>query len=193
LTEKSFKKFCFQNEEPSEVQTEPQYSPSREYFYYIDNKGLIYFEESDIRNITTCLKDTKFLRQFYSNIRKNELGVNPKYPFYSVCWGEYNFLRCNKYPVIFSFLVQNEKNQWVLEYNFIFKLKFEPKKLFLDQEGILYQEMNHKVLRYGVFSTQLMVFMCNHIEMGENSAELKWEGQTYSIKILGEGEISGSV
>ena len=161
------------------------YSPGREYFYYIDNKGLIYFEESDVRNITTCLKDTKFLRQFYSNIKLNSLGVNPQYKWYSVCWGEYNFLKCNKHPVVFSHMIEEENGNFVLEYNFVFKVKFNPENLFLDKETIQYQKINHRILKFGVFSTQLMVTMCDMIQQNdEQKATLTWQGNEYNIPIL---------
>ena len=161
------------------------YSPGREYFYYIDNKGLIYFEESDVRNITTCLKDTKFLKQFYSNIKLNNLGVNRDYRWYSVCWGEYNFLKCNKHPVVFSYLIEEENGKFFLEYNFVFKVKFDPANLFLDKETVQYQKINHRVLKYGVLSTQLMVTMSDMIEQNdEDSATLTWQGKEYKIPVL---------
>ena len=33
----------------------------REWFYYIDHKGMLYLEETEPKNYTSCLKDDRFL------------------------------------------------------------------------------------------------------------------------------------
>ena len=33
----------------------------REWFYYIDHKGMLFLEETEPKNYTSCLKDDKFL------------------------------------------------------------------------------------------------------------------------------------
>ena len=35
---------------------------SREYFFLIDHKGLLYLEETNPKNFTSCIKDTRFLK-----------------------------------------------------------------------------------------------------------------------------------
>ena len=34
---------------------------SRCYYYYVDGRGLLFFEAEERRNFATCLKDKKFL------------------------------------------------------------------------------------------------------------------------------------
>lgn len=46
----------------------------REWFYFIDHKGMLFNEDTHPKNYTSCLKDTNFLNFFYKNIRKNETG-----------------------------------------------------------------------------------------------------------------------
>ena len=36
----------------------------REWFYYIDHKGMLYLEETEPKNYTSCLKDDRFLVSF---------------------------------------------------------------------------------------------------------------------------------
>ena len=33
----------------------------REWFYYIDHKGMLFLEETEPKNYTSCLKDDRFL------------------------------------------------------------------------------------------------------------------------------------
>ena len=33
----------------------------REWFYYIDHKGMLFLEETEPKNYTSCLKDERFL------------------------------------------------------------------------------------------------------------------------------------
>jgi hypothetical protein len=46
----------------------------REWFYFIDHKGMLFNEETHPKNYTSCLKDTNFLNFFFKNIRPNETG-----------------------------------------------------------------------------------------------------------------------
>ena len=47
---------------------------NREYFYQIDHKGMLFLEETEPKNYTSCLKDAQFLDFFFKNLRKNETG-----------------------------------------------------------------------------------------------------------------------
>lgn len=45
----------------SEVQDKHPAEEPRAYFYYIDSRGWVFFEEEEYRNFATALKDKKFL------------------------------------------------------------------------------------------------------------------------------------
>ena len=72
----------------------------RPWFYFIDHKGMLFLDEMQPKNYTTCLKDEKFLNFFFSNLRPNKVDeYNLKdsdiskeelklFPFSSPCWGE---------------------------------------------------------------------------------------------------------
>lgn len=47
----------------------------REWFYFIDNKGLLYLEETEPKNYTSCLKDAKFLDFFFGSFKLNNTGT----------------------------------------------------------------------------------------------------------------------
>ena len=67
----------------------------RHYFYVIDTKGNLFLESEIYRNIATCLKDPKFLRFFYNQLRPNtnKDSVNGQsFPFISPCGSEKNFV-----------------------------------------------------------------------------------------------------
>lgn len=51
----------------------------REWFYFIDHKGMLFLEETEPKNYTSCLKDTRFLNFFFSNLRLNETGQFNEY------------------------------------------------------------------------------------------------------------------
>lgn len=55
----------------------------REYFFHIDFKGLLYLEDGGPYIFANAVKDKKFLRQFYSNLRRCTPIVHEKYPYVS--------------------------------------------------------------------------------------------------------------
>ena len=46
----------------------------REWFYYIDHKGMLYLEETEPKNYTSCLKDDRFLVRKANNPKVNFVG-----------------------------------------------------------------------------------------------------------------------
>lgn len=74
----------------------------REWYCVVDHKGLLYLEETEPKNYTSCLKDDKFLNFFFKNLRPNESGKNLEFPFVSPCWGEMNYVKAETgYPIVF--------------------------------------------------------------------------------------------
>ena len=76
-----------------------------EYNFYIDFKGLLYFDDGSPMIYPNCVKDHKFINQMYKNLKKNE---SEKYPFVAEFWGEKNQVRCAISPIIFHSL-QDDK------------------------------------------------------------------------------------
>ncbi|EKU22542.1 hypothetical protein NGA_0443110, partial [Nannochloropsis gaditana CCMP526] len=101
---KQIKSFAFYEEEGLQ----------RRYFYTVDLQGRLYLEESPVKNMTSCLKDDKFLNFFFRQIRRNDTGLHPSYPFVSPCGKEMNYLLPADMPVVFHDLLPalsgNEKS-----------------------------------------------------------------------------------
>lgn len=64
---------------------------AREWFYFIDSKGLLYLEETEPKIFTSALKDKKFLVSllslqnfFFQNIRRNNTNSFTHYPCISI-------------------------------------------------------------------------------------------------------------
>jgi hypothetical protein len=54
---------------------------NRDYFMYIDYKGYLYLEETELKNFTSCIKDDRFFVNisimqsfFFKNLVKNQTG-----------------------------------------------------------------------------------------------------------------------
>jgi len=110
---------------------------TRKYFYYLDLKGKLFLEETKVKNYTTCYKDTKFLNFFFKNLKvnpeyntnntnntnnKNNLNNSKqtnnsqntcKYPFVSVCMGEYMYLNPEDTPIVYFDLKTLNENSLV--------------------------------------------------------------------------------
>ena len=46
-------------------------STNRDWFFVVDNKGFLYWEESEPKIYANSIKDRRFLNNFYRNLRKN--------------------------------------------------------------------------------------------------------------------------
>ena len=47
----------------------------REYFYYMDHQGMLFMDDSKMKNFTSCFKDKAFLKFFISRITHNNTGI----------------------------------------------------------------------------------------------------------------------
>jgi hypothetical protein len=96
-----------------------QYQQQRCYFYNVDLHGRLYLEENPIKNITSSIKDAKFLDFFFAHIKyinethkeymkQHDIPVQD-YPFVSICQREWNFIRPAATPIVFHSLIDNEQ------------------------------------------------------------------------------------
>lgn len=76
----------------------------REYFYHVDLVGRLFVEDMHPKIITTSLKDPKFLKFFFSQLKANTTGRHPEYPYMSPCGKEMNFILPADKPVVFDAL-----------------------------------------------------------------------------------------
>ena len=89
------------------------------YFYNIDLHGRLYLEENPIKNITSSIKDIKFLDFFFAHIKyinethkeymkQHDIPIQD-YPYVSICQKEWNFIRPAATPIVFHSLIDNEQ------------------------------------------------------------------------------------
>ena len=85
------------------------------YFYNIDLQGRLYLEETMQKNITSCIKDMRFLNLFFRRLQHVDdeqrswmeaNGISSQdYPFVSPCGGkEWNMVRPAAVPIVFHTL-----------------------------------------------------------------------------------------
>ena len=93
---------------------------------------MLYLEETYPKNYTSCLKDDKFLDFFFNALKPNDTGKLLEYPWVSPCWGEANYVKVYKHPIVFRQLIDNQ-----YLWGGTLKVPFDPSKLVIDSSGCL--------------------------------------------------------
>lgn len=89
-------------------QNDPNKPKIREYFYFIDHNGMLFLDDSRMKNFTSCFKEKVFLNFFFKNIKNNSTGrYQDEFPYVSLCGIERNFIRCDDVPIVFTHIVPN--------------------------------------------------------------------------------------
>ena len=96
-----------------------------EYNFYVDFKGLLYFDDGTPFIYPNCVKDHKFVNQMYNHLKSNP---STEYPFIAEFWGEKNQIRCAISPIIFHSL---DKGQ--LKFSFQQEIAFQPENLKIEK------------------------------------------------------------
>lgn len=72
----------------------------RRYYYVMNTRGQLFLEETKHKNIATCLRDSKFLRFFFRQLRRSDeyMAVGDDYDrsaykYVSLCGKEVNYFR----------------------------------------------------------------------------------------------------
>ena len=70
---------------------------------------MLFLEETEPKNYTSCLKDERFLDFFFENLQPNKTGYHGDgYGYVSPCWGEMNFVKVFAAPIVFRMLHYGE-------------------------------------------------------------------------------------
>ena len=149
------------------------------FFYNIDLQGRLFLEETERKNITTCVKDTKLLNFFFSRIRPtNEKEKDfmrgrgipvSDYPFVSPCGRELNFIRPASVPIVFHALEEGSKP--TLLFGGSLCEAFFPQNLaFSEVSGWLYHRIHLKNLPdcYGLIKSSVAVSLSERISFDES-------------------------
>ena len=162
----------------------------RYYFYNIDLQGRLFLEETSPKNITSSIKDTKFLNFFFSNIRcatvkeidflteeMDDDEEDSQYPFVSKCGFEINYIRPAATPIVFHTLVTTNNDR--LLYGGNLSVQFDSNRLAISKRsGKLYYPVHNNnndhsedrmKLGYGLISSSVAVTLSDKITIGNNS------------------------
>lgn len=164
----------------------------REYFYYINHEGMLFLDDAKIKNFTSCFKERKFLRFFFSRIKLNETGCYEEtFPFVSLCGKEKNYIRCDDLPIVFTQLLKDSNGNDVLSYAHVgdqLIIPFRPDKIYMKPEtGRVYHPAWPRVGNVGLVRSKLAIELCKYFEFekGEDKppTHFTWNDKRLEIDI----------
>lgn len=162
----------------------------REYFYFIDHQGMLFLDDSRMKNFTSCFKDKIFLEFFFKRLRINSTDrYREDFPYVSLCGRERNYVRCDDYPIVFTHITKNDDGQDLFCYNHagdLLSVKFMPEKIFMSSEtGRVYHPAPDIVGSIGLVRSKLAIEFSQYFQFhdGENEGptHFTWKGITYEL------------
>ncbi|KAA0163411.1 hypothetical protein FNF31_00588 [Cafeteria roenbergensis] len=176
----------------------------RRYYFFVDSLGRLFGESTHPKGITTSIKSDKFLDFFFSQIRPNarehagaDASIVSQYPWISPCGPEMNFVRAADTAVVFTELRKSPEGGHELVYGGTLRTPMVPERLRMSPEGRLYHLLSGKRLGRDVpclVRSSVALGVAEGIELSEEGAGgrqagvVRWEGQTYPLLWLDEGE-----
>jgi len=177
-----------------------EHNKTRQYFYYIDHNGMLFLDDSRMKNFTSCFKDKQFLQFFFKRIRRNNTAFYTKqFPYLSLCGRETNFIRCDDLPIVFTHIIDgnNRDNRDLLSYGYadsLLTVPFEPQTLYMkpeleQNEGGTGGRIYHKAMEYvggiGLVRSALAIELSKNFIFNDTNSHIpthfKWKGQTYEL------------
>lgn len=167
----------------------------REYFYYIDHQGMLFLDDSKMKNFTSCFKEKDFLVFFFKRVRPNKSGrYEAEFPYISLCGRERNYIRCDDLPIVFTHVIQKTKNDreedWLCYAHAGDRLavRFEPNKLcMLPESGRVYHPAMKEVAGVGLVKSSLAFELSKLFVFEKGVADktppthFTWKGSTYEL------------
>ncbi|XP_055931283.1 UPF0598 protein CG30010-like isoform X1 [Argiope bruennichi] len=187
-------RICTTNRNISYVQGQSPDSNSREYFYFVDHQGMLFLDDSKLKNFTSCFKEKRFLQFFFRRLKLNDTGKYQKeFPFLSPCGKENNFVRCDDLPIVFTNILHtmNANDTEYLSYCYTgdaLKIKFEPDKLcMLPESGRVYHPGPESTGGVGLIKSSFTIELSqNFIYKDKNNTDempisFLWNGTEYPL------------
>lgn len=102
------------------------FGPHREYFYYIDHQGMLFLDDARMKNFTSCFKEIKFLKFFFTMLRMNTSDrYKDEFKYLSLCGKERNYVRCDDQPIVFTHVFEKDDKE-MFSYGHAKDLLYEP-------------------------------------------------------------------
>ncbi|XP_063617725.1 UPF0598 protein CG30010 [Cydia splendana] len=161
----------------------------REYFYYIDHQGMLFLDDSKMKNFTSCFKEKKFLDFFFKRIRLNKTGrYTEEFPFISLCGRERNYIRCDDVPIVYTHIITKDKKDFVT-FGYAGELlltPFIPQKIYmLPLTGRVYHPADDKYGGIGLVRSKLSIELSKHFEFhsgdGHPPTHFTWKNEKYEL------------
>ncbi|XP_022901798.1 UPF0598 protein CG30010 [Onthophagus taurus] len=177
----------------SYIQGQETERKEREYFYYIDHQGMLFLDDSKMKNFTSCFKEKKFLRFFFNQMLLNKTDRYKEFPYLSMCGKERNYVRCDDFPFVFTHVMKKinkeEKEELVLAYNHAGEMltyKFQPEMIFmLPESGRVYHPAPEKVGGIGLVRSKLAIEFSKHFTFDNGETEpptkFNYDGREYDL------------
>ncbi|XP_036333565.1 UPF0598 protein CG30010 [Rhagoletis pomonella] len=163
----------------------------REYFYFIDHEGMLFLDDAKMKNFTSCFKEKKFLKFFFSRIKLNDTNrYRGDFPYLSLCGRERNFIRCDDTPIVFTHVLQDENGNERLSYAHggeQLTTDFLPQKIYMNPEtGRVYHPAWSKVGGIGLIRSKLAIELSRNFEFMNNVEEapthFTWRGHRLQLE-----------
>lgn len=162
----------------------------REYFYYIDHEGMLFMDDAKMKNFTSCFKEKKFLKFFFSRLRQNETQRYQMFPFLSPCGRERNYVRCDDTPIVFTeHLKDYTKDEDTLSYAHggpDLSAVFQPQKLYMHPaSGRVYHPAWPKVGGIGLIRSKLAIELSQNFvftDGNESPTHFLWRGSPVKLE-----------
>eukprot|EP00094_Tigriopus_californicus_P008780 TCALIF_08462-PB protein Name:"Similar to C8orf82 UPF0598 protein C8orf82 (Homo sapiens)" AED:0.32 eAED:0.45 QI:0/0.75/0.6/1/0.25/0.2/5/75/209 len=135
----------------------------REYFYYVDHQGMLFQDDSKMKNFTSCIKDKQFLRFFFKRLKRNDLlRYEHEFPYISPCGKkEINFVRCFDHPIVYTHVIRGSSGESLLSHNQADRLlttEFQPAEVAMDPNtGRVYHPASEKCGSVGLIADKLSI------------------------------------
>nr|XP_021189199.2 UPF0598 protein CG30010 [Helicoverpa armigera] len=161
----------------------------REYFYFIDHQGMLFLDDSKMKNFTSCFKEKKFLQFFFKRIRLNNTGrYQEDFPFISLCGRERNFIRCDDVPIVYTHVINIDDTDFLC-YGYagdLMKSKFQPDKIYmLPSTGRVYHPTDEKYGGVGLVKSKLAIEFSKYFQFNNNETNapthFTWRNNTYEL------------
>ncbi|KAM3964844.1 UPF0598 protein CG30010 [Aphomia sociella] len=164
----------------------------REYFYYIDHQGMLFLDDSRMKNFTSCFKEKKFLEFFFKRIKLNTTGRYEEYfPYLSLCGRERNYIRCDDVPIVYTHIIKHNDTD-LLTYGYagdLLKTPLEPERIYmLPNTGRVYHPADDKYGGVGLIRSKLAIELSKHFEFRNKDSisptHFHWKNKEYELDQL---------
>ena len=170
------------------------YGAKRQYFYHVNLSGQLFIEDAVPKNLTSCLKNDKFLDFFFSRLQPNETGEHEDYPLCSPCGREMNFIKPADKAGGIVLTDFDGSMEGSFRYGATGCQPLDPASLMFSSSGRLYHGLtSHRASKglggVALVKSHVALTLCEDglVEFGDEGFEgsfFIWRGERHPIRLL---------